>query len=195
MTGYEWLDSKASNVYSQQGEDGVIDAIFNVIQPANRWCFECGASDGLFFSNTRRLIRDGWDAVLVESDPAAYRRLTQTCKEFGPSVRTFNEQISSIDPYLFAAGAPSDIDLVVIDVDGQDYYLLNSMLRFRPRVVLIEFDHNADPEFIPEFGGPGQAGSVAIMKLAAGKFYHAVWQNWCNLVLVMDPLHRLLSYD
>ncbi len=43
------------NDYSQNGEDGIIDAIFAAIAPTNRWCCEFGAWDGLHFSNSRRL--------------------------------------------------------------------------------------------------------------------------------------------
>ena len=192
---FDWLDQFASNRYSQYGEDGIIETIFNHIQPANKWCFECGASDGLFFSNTRKLIREGWNAILVEAEDQAFKRLRHNNGLFGSRVRMCRDRITAMEPILSAAGAPTDIDLVVIDVDGQDYYLFNSMLRFRPRVVLVEYDQNADPEFIPEFGGDGQAGLMAMRKLAAGRFYTEVYRTWSNLILVKQPLDRLLDLE
>src|SRR6266851_5471757 len=95
---YAWLSGQARNVYSQFGEDGVIDAIFRVIRSANRWCFECGAADGLFFSNTRRLVREGWDAVLVEADAAAFHRLEANCRPFAGRARCFSERADRLDP-------------------------------------------------------------------------------------------------
>ncbi len=190
---FVWLEDMVFNDYSQFGEDGVLQAIFSVIEPANEWCFECGAADGLFFSNTRRLIEQGWRGILVEADPKAFARLVVnnandrvTCCNYlvGDSHR--------IDGLLHRSGAPLDIDLVVIDVDGQDYFLWNSILQYRPRVVMIEFDQNADEDFIPVLGGPGQAGSLALRKLAAGKFYDLVHANKCNGIFVQKKLARLL---
>jgi hypothetical protein len=93
---------------------------------------------------------------------------------------------------LHLAGAPLDIDLVVIDVDGQDYYLFNQILQYRPRVVMVEFDHNEDEEFIPTLGGEGQAGALAIQNLGMGKFYELVHATWCNAIFVQRSLARLL---
>lgn len=188
----DWLRAEARNEYSQFGEDGVVDAIFKVIAAENRWCFECGASDGFFFSNTRRLIRQGWTGVLVEQDQATFRRLMQGYEGSGYRPHLLCDRIEELDPILAHFGAPLDIDLAVIDVDGQDFYLFNSLLIYRPRVVIVEFDPIADPEFIPERGGAGQAGAAAMARLAAGKLYAEVFRSWCNLVLVRQPTHRLL---
>ena len=195
---FQWIAQHAFNDYSQFGEDGILQAVFSELDPASRWCFECGAADGLFFSNTRRLIESGWHGVLVEADEAAFGRLVENNAPFADRVRLFNcliDNTNRIDDILQAAGAPADIDLAVIDVDGQDYYLFNSILRYRPRVVMVEFDGNADPDFIPTLGGPGQAGSMAMRKLAAGKYYELVYANRCNLIFVPQRLAHLLRKD
>src|SRR3954468_17819163 len=190
---FSWLEDMAFNDYSQFGEDGVLQAILSVIGTNNEWCFECGAADGLFFSNTRRLIEQGWHAVLVEADPVVFPRLVNN--NHNDRVTCFNHLVDSthrIDAILHRAGAPLDIDLVVIDVDGQDYYLFNSMLQYRPRVVMVEFDRHVEDDFIPTLGGIGQAGSAAIEKLVTGKFYQLVHANKCNGIFVPQTLARLL---
>lgn len=192
---YEWLRDAAYNVYSQGGEDGVLQAIFSVIGAANQWCVECGASDGLFFSNTRRLIEfGGWNSVQIEGDPLVFDRLKANSAPF-PRAQCVNLKIDAthrLEDALSAAGAPHDIDLAVIDVDGQDYYVLNSLLRYRPRVIVIEFDPNADDDFLPPLGGEGQAGRGAIHRLANGRLFAPVYGNFCNLVCVRQPLDQLL---
>ena len=69
---FRWLEDRASrtdiNVYSQFGEDGILAAIFEKLGTCNKWVLECGASDGVFFSNSRKLIEEGWNGVLVEAD-------------------------------------------------------------------------------------------------------------------------------
>jgi hypothetical protein len=193
---FGWLSDLAYNEYSQYGEDGVLQAIFSVIRPMNEWCFECGAADGLFFSNTRRLIEQGWHAALIEADPIAFARLQENCRQFGDRVKCVNEKVDAghrLEGILDRCGAPTDLDLAVIDVDGQDYYLFNSLMRYRPRVVQIEFAPNAEEDFLPPLGGEGQAGLLTMRRLAAGKFYTLVYRSWCNLIFVQQPLDRLLD--
>lgn len=191
--GYAWLETVAFNSYSQDGEDGVLQAIFSLISPANKWCLECGAADGLFFSNTRRLIEEGWKAILIEADPAQHARLVENSEAEG--VHCVNATINAacrLETILDRYAAPRDIDLLVLDIDGQEYYAFNALRKYQPRVVLIEFDHNVHEDFIPTLGGPGQAGQRAIARLGAGKFYTAVYRNFCNMILVRQPLDRLL---
>ncbi len=186
------LSNCARNVYSQYGEDGIVDAIFATIGIENRWCFECGASDGIFFSNTRRLLDSGWHGVLAESNDDRFLRLRTNTTRYGDRVHLINAQIDNVDAALRHTEAPPDLDLVVIDVDGQDVHLFNSMLNYRPRVVLLEFDPNADTHFLPERGGNGQAGGQATLDIASGRFYTAVAATWCNLILVAQPLEQQL---
>jgi hypothetical protein len=194
---FDWLEKHPFNDYSQFGEDGVLEAIFSVIGVSNQWCFECGASDGLFFSNTRRLLEQGWRGVLVEADKPLFDRLQKNSAAFGDRVRCVNETIGRdrrIESVLHESGAPRDIDLVVIDVDGQDYHLFNSLLRYRPRVVVIEFDcRSRCSDDLPAWGGAGQAGERAISKLAAGRFYTPVCRTHSNFILVKQPLDQKLD--
>ena len=193
---FQWIEDVAYNTYSQFGEDGVLKAIFRVIGALNEWCMECGAADGLFFSNTRRLIENGWHAVLIEADRATFARLHQNCAGFGERVQCFQVQVDHdhrLETILRRVNAPLDIDLVVIDVDGQDYYLWNALHRYRPRVVVIEYDQNVDQDFIPPLGGAGQAGERAIYSLGVGKYYTPVYRSKTNLIFVQRPLDRLLK--
>jgi 2-O-methyltransferase len=185
------------NEYSQFGEDGIIEAVFNKIGTVNRWVLECGAADGVFFSNSRRLIQAGWDALLIEADSKQFEKLGQ--RYLGnPHVTCFNYRVAptgaySLDALLSRTEAPVQLDLAVIDVDGQDYWLWNSLLKYQPRVVVIEFDPNTDPDFIPDIGGSGLAGRDAILRLAYGKLYTPVCRTWCNWVFVRSDLAGLLE--
>lgn len=187
------------NVFSQWGEDGLLRDIFNRIGTTNRWVMECGAADGVFFSNSAKLIQDGWNALLIEADEAQFGKLAGRYLD-NKNVTCFNYKVEptgvySFDTLLAKTSAPPDIDLAVIDVDGQDYWLFNSLLAYRPRVILCEFDPNADPHFIPEMGGEGQAGVEAIKHLGIGKLYYPIGQTWCNLIFVRQDLLGLLTED
>ena len=63
------LNDFRNNIYSQNGEDGIIDQINKLLgfnNNSNYWCVEFGAWDGVHLSNTYNLVRNGWNAVYIE---------------------------------------------------------------------------------------------------------------------------------
>lgn len=195
------VSEKAKNIYSQNGEDGILEEIFKRIGAVNMWCLEVGAADGILFSNTRSLIEKGWNAILIEKDKDHFNRLVENCKDF-PSARLFCDSISvngekSLVNFLQAAGAPNEIDLICIDIDGQDWHVWNQLDKYRPRVVLIEYDPGvANEEFIPAIGGGGQAGLKAITRLAVSKGYHVQIITEYNVICVRDDfVNQLCGFE
>ncbi len=76
---YDLVDFR-SKKYSQFGEDGIVEKIFQVIGAENRWCVELGAWDGVYLSNTYNLVEQNWSAVLVEGDRRKFSALQKTMK-------------------------------------------------------------------------------------------------------------------
>lgn len=187
-----WLVGMDRNVYSQFGEDGLVDAIFERIGTTNQWAFECGASDGLEYSNTARLC--GWHCVLMEADakhlPALIRNrpgATVIHGRLGPNGKSLDEVLSDCK-------APIDIDFVVIDIDGQDYWVLDALNMYMPRVIMVETEcPNKDSE-PPRWGdtAPLQAGRKQIHALLEAKGYTVIVQTDCNAIGVRNDLvHKL----
>jgi hypothetical protein len=181
------LTNHFANIYSQFGEDGVIAEVFRRIGTTNKQCFEVGAADGKWFSNTRRWIDDGWSAALIEANEKNWPELDKL--DNPPRVHVVHGKAEaagecSLDSILSQCGFIESMDLGVIDVDGQDYYLWNGMLKFRPRVMVVEFDPNADKNFVPDLGGEGQAGLAAICSVAVSKGYCNVAVTQTNLIFI-----------
>ena len=83
---------------------------------------------------------------MIEADKARFAELEQLYLE-RDEVVCLNKWIEfegedSIDSILArnAPFMPEDFDFISIDVDGADYHLWDSMIRYSPRVVVIE--HN-----------------------------------------------------
>ena len=70
-----WLAGAAGNETSQFGEDGLIAACLKKFGEQYRTCFEVGAADGIYCSNTWRLREAGWSAVLIENNKVTFERL------------------------------------------------------------------------------------------------------------------------
>lgn len=181
------LVGRQRNDTSQFGEDGLVEALFEIIGETNRWCFEVGAADGLFFSNTKRLRDANWRAVLIEANPDSYKVLS---KLDSSTVYTFNELVKddSLDRILASVNAPHDLDFGVIDIDGQDYWAWRGMERFKPRAMLVEYGYWNPPETIPGRDDieKNQAGLGAICDLGKEKGYTALVSTYCNVLLVRN---------
>lgn len=181
------------NVYSQFGEDGLIAEIFRRIGTTNRQAFEVGAADGKWFSNSRRLIDEGWSACLIEACPTNWAQLDKL--DNPPRVNVVHGKAepsgpNSLDLILSQCGFDTSMDLGVIDVDGQDYYLWNGMLRFQPRVMVVEYDPHADQNFVPDLNGSGQAGLAAICSVAVSRGYFNAATTPTNMLFVRNDLRE-----
>ena len=141
----DWLRQHARNVTSQHGQDGVIAKIFEVIGTTNKCCCEFGAWDGKYLSNTYSLIQEqGWTGYLIEGSTERHADILKN-HHHSPNVHAIREWVdfegeNTIEKILTRAGAPKDIDLMVIDVDGVDYHIWESLETIRPRVVAIEYN-------------------------------------------------------
>ena len=90
-------DKYKKNVYSQNGEDGVLEEIIKELQlnVEDMWLVDVGAYDGISYSNFRKLIEQGANAVLIEpclvggACEEKYLKLQHLPKEF-PKVKTLN---------------------------------------------------------------------------------------------------------
>jgi hypothetical protein len=128
-------------VYSQNGEDGILEEIFRRIGPGTKYFVEFGVETGAE-CNCARLVREGgWRGLFLEADPGLYARLAERYRPF-PGVRCTRACVRSdnIEGLLAEAGVPEEFDLLSIDIDGNDYWVWQAIHRWRPRVVVIEYN-------------------------------------------------------
>lgn len=188
-----WLLEHTSNVYSQFGEDGVIDALLELIPNRNNWCVEFGAWDGRHLMNTRNLIehRD-YSAVLVEADPAKFAELQKNYAG-KPQVVCQNGFVGfngddNLDVILASTPIPQDFDLLSIDIDGNDYHVWKAVIRYAPKAVVIEFNPTIPTavRFVQPANPSVNQGSslLALVDLGREKGYELVCVMHCNAFFV-----------
>jgi len=160
---------------SQNGEDGILEAIFTVIGTAGKYFVEFGAASGRE-CNTARLARNGWTGLLMDAATPPPDARVPIRREFITA-----ENINA----LFAKyNVPPAFDLLSIDIDGNDYWVWKSIAAYRPRVVVIEYNASVRPTessvmpYDPNFRWSGTdyfgASLLALAKLGATKGYTLV---------------------
>jgi hypothetical protein len=194
------LQTFAANVYSQFGEDGIIAEMLDRIEahmPLSRWSCEFGAADGVWFSNTCNLIRTrDFRAVMIEADPKQASKLAKNHP--GPEVITLIRKVGfegadRLDAILDAHDVPHDLDVLSIDIDGYDYWVLDSMESPQAKIIVIEFNPTMPNavEYLQPRNSAAQHGSSArsLTMLAATKGYELAAVTDVNLILLRSDLH------
>lgn len=195
------LTASEFKVFSQNGEDGVIAAIFERIGAKSRHFVEFGIGTGVEGNCVFLAQVLGWAGLFIESSGSDFRALSQL---YGSTagVTTLCDRVTTknIDALLTAGGVPSEFDILSVDIDGNDYWIWEAMESHSPRVVVIEYNGSLDPAsslvqpYRPDlpwdrsdcFG----ASVGAISSLAGRKGYTPIYTDVCgvNLFAVRNDL-------
>jgi hypothetical protein len=127
------------NLYSENGEAGVILQIFKLLNKLYNGSFvEFGARNGIHQSNTFNLrLEYGWKGHLF--DKISGNKKINLHKEFF----TKENIIKKFKKY----NINRKFDLLSIDVDGNDHYLLEAILKeYDPTLIVVEFNNLINPE-------------------------------------------------
>ena len=145
-------------------------------------------------TNTRNLVESaGYSAVLIEADKQKYESLRRNYLPYGDKVLALNRFVGfgdddNLDAILRATPMPPDFDVLSIDIDGNDYHVWDRVKRYRPKLVIIEFNHTIPTEvrFIQKADPTVIQGSslLALVELSKTKGYELVSVLRFNAVFV-----------
>ncbi len=180
-------------VFSQWGEDGIIQHLVRTVDIARRVFVEFGVQD-YRESNTRFLLQhDNWTGLVMDSSERDIARIKAEPLYFRYNLRAECTFITreNINDLLTGFGYTGDIGLLSIDVDGNDYWIWEAVTTATPRIVICEYDSLMGPDravatpydasFVREkahssflYGG---ASITALTNLGARKGYSLVGSN------------------
>jgi hypothetical protein len=185
-----------ARIYSQNGEDGIIAEIFRRIGEGHRTFVEIGVGTG-FQNNTRFLLEQGWKGVWIDGDESQVAKakeifdiyirqelLTITAAQVDPE---------NVNDILGAAGSPTSIDFLSIDVDFSTAHVWQSLSQ-RTRVACVEYNASLPPSIATHVEyAPEQQWDQTNYFGASLKALELVGRNK-NLVLVGCDLHGVNAF-
>lgn len=127
-------------VFSQNGEDGVLTEILRRVGVSSRFFVEIGAASS---EANCVLLADvfDWRGLFIDASDKQYNRL---CEKYGTvagvTARKALVTPDNIQAIFEDVGVPAQLDVLSIDVDGDDYYLWEALDAYHPRVVVIEYN-------------------------------------------------------
>lgn len=140
---YSGLASLEFKVFSQFGDDGIIQYLTQHLELKNKTFIEFGVGD-YFESNTRFLLqKDNWSGFVMDGSAKNINRLKAApffwrhdlCAEAAHITR--ENILELLSPHIERWG--SEPDLLHIDLDGNDYWIWKD-LTFRPAIVILEYN-------------------------------------------------------
>ena len=129
-------------VYSQWGEDGIIDWLINKFPEIPKNFLEIGTQD-YKESNTRfLLINRNWDGFLIEADKAAVKDIKSQRIFWKHRLKVKNEFITkdNINNIINRINVPKKLGLLSLDIDGVDYWVLKELSVLDPSIIICEYN-------------------------------------------------------
>lgn len=129
-------------VFSQWGEDGIIQYLIKNIEIKNRTFIEFGVEDFLESNCRFLLMKDLWKGFVIDGSSANISRLQSSYFYWRYHLHAKASFITqeNVCDILSESNFDKDLGILSVDVDGIDYYLLLALSAWRPRIIIVEYN-------------------------------------------------------
>lgn len=141
------LQDQEFQVYSQFGEDGIIQFLTREVDVGREAFVEFGV-ESYHEANTRFLLfKDGWSGLVMDAQADKVRQIRQSWYYWLHDLTAVHALVTrdNIDAILEEHGMTGRIGLLSIDVDGVDYWIWEAIEVADPAIVVAEYNHRFGP--------------------------------------------------
>jgi hypothetical protein len=180
-------------VFSQWGEDGIIQFLLRHV-PIDRQLFVEFGVENYTESNTRFLLTNNhWAGLIIDGSPENIAYIKRDPIYWATNLKAVDAFVTreNINDIISTNGVIGDIGLLSVDIDGNDYWVLDAIDVISPRIIICEYNGHFgatakvttpyDPSFTREaahFSKVYYGASIAALNtLASGKGYSLVASN------------------
>lgn len=174
-------------VFSQFGDDGIIQYLIHHLGVLERTFIEFGVEDYTEASTRFLLVKDKWSGLVMDGDPENIDYISRDPISYIFDLRAKAAFINAenINALIGEAGFTGRIGLLSVDIDGMDYWVWKAIDQVDPAIVIVEYNAAFgpdraivvpyDPDFIRSKAHPSRlywgASLAAYRQLAAAKGY------------------------
>jgi hypothetical protein len=179
------LDQVGFSRFSEFEEDGHLLYLLTLAGSTSRTVVEISSQDGRVCMATNLLVHHRWRGFLFDGDPvfvAEGQRFFAShpaTRAVPPVMKAEWFTRENVNQVLAAAGVPAEIDVLSLDIDGNDLHLWNAMT-LRPRILICEFNNAVPSElaltipYRPDFSFAALPADQALFRSASLAAYAAV---------------------
>jgi hypothetical protein len=136
------LCDREFKIFSQWGEDGIIQFLIANLAIRHRTFIEFGVED-FFEANCRFLLmKDNWSGYVIDGSPSNIERLRSSYFYWRYPLQSKAAFITreNIDALLAESGFDREPGILSVDIDGVDYYVLEALRDWRPSILIVEYN-------------------------------------------------------
>lgn len=130
-------------VHSQWGEDGIIQYLINKISIPNKVFIEFGVQNYREANTRFLLINNNWDGLIIEMSArdVEYIKNDEIYYKYNLTVDNSFITKDNINEIFKKNNIVGDVGLLSIDIDGNDYWVWDSINVINPRIVICEYNN------------------------------------------------------
>jgi hypothetical protein len=129
-------------VFSQWGEDGIIQHLCKSVAIKHKTFIEFGV-ECFLESNCRFLqMKDNWSGFVIDASSENISKLRHSYFYWKYDLHAIAAFITreNINELLAQSGFDEDLGILSIDLDGNDYHVLEAIRHFKPRILICEYN-------------------------------------------------------
>ena len=136
------IDKSEFRVFSQWGEDGIIQFLLKHVPVKQKIFVEFGV-ENYTESNTRFLLTNNlWSGLVIDGNAENIDYIKRDQIYWATNLKAIHKFITrhNINELLLSNGIQDDIALLSIDIDGNDYWVWETIDCVSPRIVICEYN-------------------------------------------------------
>ena len=136
------LQNNEFQVFSQWGEDGIVQMLLRHIEIPNKIFIEFGV-ENYTESNTRfLLVNDNWAGLVIDGSSENISYIKQDSIYWQRNIKAVQAFIDrdNINKIIAENGVKGEIGILSIDIDGNDYWVWEAIDVVNPAIVIIEYN-------------------------------------------------------
>lgn len=134
--------------FSQNGEDGILDVLTRQVRNPKKYFIEIGAHNGLENCSSYLSLVRQYSGIMVEGNPKLSREAEILMSGVNSGVESMAMFITLANiQQLLGASVHRQPDLFIVDIDGNDYYIVKRILEsdVRPAIFAVEYNSTYGP--------------------------------------------------
>ncbi len=181
------------NIFTNDNEDGILLNIIAKTQCHSKTFVDIGSNDCINSNCANLALHQGWSGVFIDGNKTVLERGRHIySKHLGKAANRFLfvdavVTVNNINTILNNRVQQKEVDLLSIDLDGNDYFIWEAITAINPKIVIAEVQvEKGNTDYIPEFNSvferyesntPKGASPLSMLKLANKKGYELVAAN------------------
>lgn len=139
----ESLEEVEFQVFSQFGEDGIIQWLIQNIELNEKTFVEFGVEDYTEANTRFLLMNNNWSGLIIDGSEENINHVKNWRLFWKYDLTAVAEFITkdNINEIITGAGFYGDIGLLSVDIDGNDYWVLNAITCVNPRILICEYNN------------------------------------------------------